>query len=115
MLSSSAPGSPESPICIDCGATASNAISLNPVRPKSTIETSQIHPLVSNEQWTREIRSRMYILIASDFGGVWYWNRYPGARVDSETPFYQLNIPAVYNSWNFSQRFPDHAELRKYM
>ena len=57
----------------------------------------------------------MYILTASDFGGVWYWNRYPGARVDSETPFYQLNIPAVYNSWNFSQRFPDHAELRAYM
>ncbi|KAF2687658.1 FAD/NAD(P)-binding domain-containing protein [Lentithecium fluviatile CBS 122367] len=51
----------------------------------------------------------------SDFGGVWYWNRYPGARVDSETPFYQLNIPAVYNTWNFTQRFPDHRELRRYM
>lgn len=51
----------------------------------------------------------------SDFGGVWYWNRYPGARVDSETPFYQLNIPEVYNTWSFSQRFPDHRELRKYM
>ncbi|CAO2654367.1 Nn.00g111000.m01.CDS01 [Neocucurbitaria sp. VM-36] len=52
---------------------------------------------------------------ASDFGGVWYWNRYPGARVDSETPFYQLNIPEIYNTWSFSQRFPDHCELRKYM
>ncbi|KAF2819650.1 FAD/NAD(P)-binding domain-containing protein [Ophiobolus disseminans] len=51
----------------------------------------------------------------SDFGGVWYWNRYPGARVDSETPFYQLNIPEVYNTWSFSQRFPDHVELRRYM
>ena len=28
----------------------------------------------------------------ADFGGVWYWNRYPGARVDSECPFYQLNM-----------------------
>ncbi|KAK4612125.1 FAD-binding monooxygenase acrE [Fulvia fulva] len=50
-----------------------------------------------------------------DFGGVWYWNRYPGARVDSEAPFYQLNIPEVYKTWNFSERFPDHQELRKYM
>ncbi|KAF2195143.1 FAD/NAD(P)-binding domain-containing protein [Zopfia rhizophila CBS 207.26] len=50
----------------------------------------------------------------SDFGGTWYWNRYPGARVDSETPWYQLNIPEVYKSWNFSVRFPDHKELRKY-
>ncbi|EXJ87480.1 hypothetical protein A1O3_04440 [Capronia epimyces CBS 606.96] len=50
----------------------------------------------------------------SDFGGVWYWNRYPGARVDSETPFYQLNIPEVWRTWNFSKRFPDHIELRRY-
>ncbi|KAF2025437.1 FAD/NAD(P)-binding domain-containing protein [Setomelanomma holmii] len=52
---------------------------------------------------------------ASDFGGVWHWNRYPGARVDSETPFYQLTIPEVYNTWSFSQRFPDHVELRRYI
>ena len=51
----------------------------------------------------------------SDLGGVWYWNRYPGARVDSESPFYQLSIPEVYNTWNFSKRFPDHFELRRYM
>lgn len=50
-----------------------------------------------------------------DFGGVWYWNRYPGARVDSEAPFYQLNIPEVYRDWHFKQRFSDHRELREYM
>jgi cation diffusion facilitator CzcD-associated flavoprotein CzcO len=51
----------------------------------------------------------------TDFGGVWYWNRYPGARVDSETPFYQLSIPEVWRTWNWSCRFPDHKELRKYV
>lgn len=50
----------------------------------------------------------------SDFGGVWYWNRYPGARVDSEWPFYQLSIPEVYEGWDFNERFPDHRELRRY-
>lgn len=50
----------------------------------------------------------------SDFGGVWYWNRYPGARVDSEFPFYQLSIPEAYRHWNYGQRFPDHRELRKH-
>jgi cation diffusion facilitator CzcD-associated flavoprotein CzcO len=49
-----------------------------------------------------------------DFGGTWFWNSYPGARVDSEVPFYQLNIPEVYNTWNFSQRFPGHKELKQY-
>jgi cation diffusion facilitator CzcD-associated flavoprotein CzcO len=51
---------------------------------------------------------------AEDFGGVWFWNRYPGARIDSEVPLYQLNIPEVYRDWNFSQRFPGHEELRRY-
>lgn len=50
----------------------------------------------------------------ADFGGVWHWNRYPGARVDSEVPFYQLSIPEVYNTWNFKERFPGHEELRQY-
>lgn len=51
---------------------------------------------------------------ADDLGGVWYWNRYPGARVDSETPFYQLSIPEVWEDFNFTCRFPDHSEIRRY-
>ncbi|KAJ5809639.1 uncharacterized protein N7503_001857 [Penicillium pulvis] len=48
------------------------------------------------------------------FGGVWHWNRYPGARVDTEMPSYQFNIPAVYKGWNWSERFPGDEELRRY-
>lgn len=48
------------------------------------------------------------------FGGVWYWNRYPGARVDTEMPIYQFNIPAVWKGWNWSERFPGDEELRRY-
>jgi cation diffusion facilitator CzcD-associated flavoprotein CzcO len=47
-------------------------------------------------------------------GGVWINNSYPGARVDSEAPFYQLNIPEVWQSWTFSERFPSGSELRSY-
>ncbi|KAH0419754.1 cyclopentanone -monooxygenase [Colletotrichum camelliae] len=50
----------------------------------------------------------------SDFGGVWHFNRYPGARVDSDTPSYQLNIAKVWESFNFTERYPSHEELRKY-
>ena len=50
----------------------------------------------------------------ADFGGVWHWNRYPGARVDSEAPLYQLSIPEVYNTWNWKERFPGHEEIRQY-
>lgn len=50
----------------------------------------------------------------TDLGGVWHWNRYPGARVDSEIPYYQLSIPDVWKTWNWSCRFPDSVELREY-
>ncbi|KAK9379981.1 FAD/NAD(P)-binding domain-protein [Kockiozyma suomiensis] len=47
-------------------------------------------------------------------GGTWFWNRYPGARVDSDIPVYELSIPEVYNTWTWTERFPGWAELRKY-
>jgi cation diffusion facilitator CzcD-associated flavoprotein CzcO len=51
---------------------------------------------------------------ATGFGGVWHLNRYPGARVDSECPVYQLNVKQVWKDFNFSETYPDHRELRKY-
>lgn len=42
------------------------------------------------------------------------WNCYPGARVDSEVPIYQLNIPEVYNTWSFTTNYPDWKELQAY-
>lgn len=42
------------------------------------------------------------------------WNCYPGARVDSEVPIYQLSIPEVYNTWTFSTNYPDFKELQAY-
>ncbi|THZ81453.1 FAD/NAD(P)-binding domain-containing protein [Aureobasidium pullulans] len=47
-------------------------------------------------------------------GGVWHWNRYPGARVDSEVPYYQFTVREVWKDWNWSERFPGHEELRRY-
>lgn len=39
-------------------------------------------------------------------GGVWYWNSYPGARVDSEYNVYALDIQEVYNTWTWTEAFP---------
>ena len=51
----------------------------------------------------------------SDIGGTWYWNRYPGARTDSEAWYYcYSHDPAVLESWNWSERYPGHAEMRRY-
>ncbi|OAL44219.1 FAD/NAD(P)-binding domain-containing protein [Pyrenochaeta sp. DS3sAY3a] len=50
----------------------------------------------------------------SALGGVWYWNRYPGARVDSEVPYYQYSLHKVWKDWSWTERFPADGELRAY-
>lgn len=51
---------------------------------------------------------------ASTWGGVWYWNRYPGARVDSTIPHYEFSDPDLWKEWRWTQRFPGSEEIRGY-
>ena len=53
---------------------------------------------------------------ADDVGGTWFWNRYPGARFDSEAYIYQyLFDEDLYKDWSWSQRFPDQPEIERWM
>jgi cation diffusion facilitator CzcD-associated flavoprotein CzcO len=52
--------------------------------------------------------------IGSDLGGVWYWNRYPGARADTQYPLYAYSLPEVYEDWAYETDYPNSAELRRY-
>ena len=47
-------------------------------------------------------------------GGIWYWNCYPGARVDSHAPNYEFSIEELWQDWNWTERFPAWDELRRY-
>lgn len=51
---------------------------------------------------------------AAEPGGIWYWNCYPGARVDSHVPIYELSLPELWQDWTWSERFPGGGELRRY-
>ncbi|MDD7920142.1 flavin-containing monooxygenase [Actinomycetospora callitridis] len=50
----------------------------------------------------------------SDLGGIWYWNCYPGARVDTEGPIYQFSREDLWTDWEFSERYPGWREVRQY-
>lgn len=53
---------------------------------------------------------------AGGIGGTWYWNRYPGARCDSESYYYSYSFsPELEQEWNWSERYPDHDEIRRYL
>ena len=51
-------------------------------------------------------------------GGTWYWNRYPGARCDSESVYYMFSdhfSPQVLDEWTWSERFAGQPEILDYL
>ena len=51
----------------------------------------------------------------ADVGGTWYWNRYPGARFDSESYSYGYSFSAeVLREWNWSEHFSPQPETLRY-
>jgi len=57
------------------------------------------------------------VLEAGDgIGGTWYWNRYPGARCDSESHSYCYTFSkALLSEWKWTERYPEHPEIRRYL
>ncbi|HUD90710.1 NAD(P)/FAD-dependent oxidoreductase [Sphingobium sp.] len=51
-----------------------------------------------------------------DVGGVWYWNKYPGARTDSEAWYYCFSVSdEIGQEWDWTERYPAQGEVRKYL
>ncbi len=49
-------------------------------------------------------------------GGTWYWNRYPGARFDSESYSYGYSFsPEVLEEWDWTEHFSPQPETLRYL
>ncbi|MEQ8365974.1 MAG: NAD(P)/FAD-dependent oxidoreductase, partial [Roseicyclus sp.] len=49
-------------------------------------------------------------------GGTWYWNRYPGARCDSESHSYSYYFnDELLREWEWSERYPQQPEIVEYL
>jgi acetone monooxygenase len=52
----------------------------------------------------------------SDVGGTWYWNRYPGARLDSQSEVYQYWFSeALYKEWAVRERFSAQPDVEAWL
>jgi cation diffusion facilitator CzcD-associated flavoprotein CzcO len=52
----------------------------------------------------------------SDLGGTWFWNRYPGARFDSESYTYGYSFSKeLLNEWHWTERFSGQPENLRYL
>ncbi len=53
---------------------------------------------------------------ASDVGGTWFWNRYPGARCDIESIEYSYSFSEeLQQEWDWSNRYSDQSEILDYI
>ncbi len=52
---------------------------------------------------------------ASDVGGTWYWNRYPGARCDVESMQYSYSFsPELQQEWHWQEIYAPQPEILRY-
>jgi cation diffusion facilitator CzcD-associated flavoprotein CzcO len=55
---------------------------------------------------------------AGNVGGTWYWNRYPGARCDSESIYYVFSdhfSEDLLEDWTWSERYAAQPEILSYL
>jgi cyclohexanone monooxygenase len=51
-----------------------------------------------------------------DVGGVWYWNRYPGARCDCESYYYSYSFSKeLQEQWDWSLHYSEQPEILSYL
>jgi cation diffusion facilitator CzcD-associated flavoprotein CzcO len=65
----------------------------------------------------RELGLQVRVLEAgTNVGGTWYWNRYPGARFDSESYSYGYSFSKeLLEEWNWSEHFAGQPETQRYL
>jgi len=65
----------------------------------------------------RELGMRVRVFEAgTGVGGTWYWNRYPGARFDSESYSYGYSFSKeLLEQWDWSEHFAGQPETLRYL
>ena len=88
--------------------------------PTKTVDALIIGAGVSGMYQLHELRKlglEVLVLEAgTDVGGTWYWNRYPGARFDSESYTYGYSWSSeLLQEWDWKERFSPQPENLKYL
>jgi cation diffusion facilitator CzcD-associated flavoprotein CzcO len=65
----------------------------------------------------RELGMRVRVFeTGTNVGGTWYWNRYPGARFDSESYSYGYSFSReLLEEWDWSEHFAGQPETLRYL
>lgn len=93
---------------------------LEPHRTEKNIDVVVVGAGVAGMYALHHLRSLGYSCRVFDsaggVGGTWYWNRYPGARVDIESIEYCYSFDkALQQEWDWTERYAAQPELLRYL
>ncbi|MGO8851057.1 flavin-containing monooxygenase [Mycobacterium sp.] len=92
-----------------------------PSRPAVDVEAVVIGAGFSGLYMLHRLRNVMGLTVrlfevGDGVGGTWYWNRYPGARSDSDSYVYCYSFDEdLLQQWTWSERYPEQHEIRAYL
>lgn len=88
---------------------------------ENTVDAVVIGAGFSGLYMLHRLRDRMGLAVrvfeaGGGVGGTWYWNRYPGARSDSDSYVYCYSFDEqLWQDWEWSERYPEQHEIRAYL
>jgi cation diffusion facilitator CzcD-associated flavoprotein CzcO len=91
------------------------------VGPNQNFDVVVIGAGFSGMYMLKSLRDRlgMKVRVCEDgetVGGTWYWNRYPGARSDSDSYLYCFTWDKqLLQEWEWSERYPEQPEILRYL
>src|SRR5262249_51095570 len=72
--------------------------------------------LYALHRFRRDGRTVQGFEAAAGVGGVWYWNRYPGARCDVESVDYSYSFDDdLQQEWDWSEKYATQPEILSYL
>jgi cation diffusion facilitator CzcD-associated flavoprotein CzcO len=98
-------------------ATSNAAVEAAPLAYDAIIIGAGFSGLYQLHQLRDQLGLSVLVLEAGEgVGGTWYWNRYPGARCDSESYTYCYSFSQeLHEEWQWTERYPEHGEIRRYL
>ena len=89
--------------------------------PSATLDAVVIGAGFSGMYMLKSLRDKLGLNVrvfeAGDtVGGTWYWNRYPGARCDSDAYIYVFTFDKqMLQEWEWTERYPEQPEILRYL
>ena len=102
------------------------SVQIQETRPRSASPVTELDAVIvgagfSGMYMLRKLRDELGLKAkvlerGTGVGGTWYWNRYPGARCDSDSYIYNFTFDKeLLQEWEWSERYPEQPEILRYL